>query len=302
MSIIIPLRSAWIQKKMRGIVSSGMLLRHGDMFGILYATHVRSEGFQRFSVGHELGHYFLDGHIDQVLPKDGIHTSYAGFVSADPYELEADQFAAGLLMPSTPFKRTIGRQEAGLQVVVSLAELCKTSLTATAIRYAELTEDAVAIIISTGQVIDFCFMSDTIKTLPQLTWIRKGARVPHGTATARLNTNSDAVANGDSVEEKIDITDWLGGGRSTRATEQALGLGSYGKTLTVLTCPSVQNETYREHDTDDDEDVAERWTRLIPLTQVRLYLVFWLNSIHDGHLCQSWVLVLFGSCEGSPVL
>jgi len=42
--------------------------------------------------------------------------------------------------------------------------------------------------------------------------------------------------------------------------------------------------------------------RLIPLTQVRLYLVFWLNSIHDGHLCQSWVLVLFGSCEGSPVL
>ncbi len=88
---------------------SGMLLRHGDMFGILYVTHVRSEGFQRFSVGHELGHYFLDGHIDQVLPKDGIHTSYAGFVSADPYELEADQFAAGLLMPSTPFKRTVTR-------------------------------------------------------------------------------------------------------------------------------------------------------------------------------------------------
>ena len=69
---------------------------------------------------------------------------------------------------------------------------------------------------------------------------------------------AEAVANGDSVEEKIDITDWLGGGRSTRATEQALGLGSYGKTLTVLTCPSVQNETYREHDTDDDEDVGGR--------------------------------------------
>jgi hypothetical protein len=36
---------------------SGMLLRHGDNFGILYATHTGSEGFERFSVGYELGHY-----------------------------------------------------------------------------------------------------------------------------------------------------------------------------------------------------------------------------------------------------
>jgi hypothetical protein len=76
---------------------SGMLLRHGDFFGILYATHIGSDGFQRFSIAHELGHFFLDGHIDHILPRDGVHTSHAGFVSADPYELEADQFAAGLL-------------------------------------------------------------------------------------------------------------------------------------------------------------------------------------------------------------
>ena len=50
---------------------SGMLLRHGDNFGILYATHVKSEGFQNFSVSHELGHYFLDGHLDHVLSPDG---------------------------------------------------------------------------------------------------------------------------------------------------------------------------------------------------------------------------------------
>ncbi len=239
---------------------SGMLLRHGDVFGILYATHITSEGFHRFSVGHELGHYFLDGHIDHILPKDGTHTSHAGFVSADPYELEADQFAAGLLMPATPFKRALGQQDAGLPVVESLAGLCKTSLTATAIRYAELTDDAVAIIISTGQVIDFCFMSDTIKSLPQLTWIKKGTAVPRGTATARLNANSQSIANGDRAEDEIDIIDWLGGTRSVKATEQVIGLGNYGKALTVLTCPSVQDETYKDDDGDDDEDLAERWT------------------------------------------
>lgn len=76
---------------------SGMLLRHGNTFGILYATNISSEGFQRFSISHELGHYFLEGHIDYLLGRDEFHVSRAGFISGDPYELEADHFAAGLL-------------------------------------------------------------------------------------------------------------------------------------------------------------------------------------------------------------
>lgn len=239
---------------------SGMLLRHGNAFGILYATHIPSEGFQRFSVGHELGHYLLEGHIDHVLPEDGVHTSHAGFVSADPYELEADQFAGGLLMPSVPFKRALGRHEPGLAAIEFVAELCKTSLTATAIRYAELTDAAVAIVISTGATIDFCFMSDTIKSLPQLSWLRKGMPVPRGTATAQLNATASRVADGARAEADIDIMDWLGGVRSVRSTEQVIGLGSYGKTLTVITCPSVQDETYGEDVGEDEQDLIARWT------------------------------------------
>src|ERR1700730_18094739 len=106
---------------------SGMLLRYGDVFGICYATHIPSEGFQRFSVGHELGHYFLEGHIDHLLPKDGVHSSHAGFVSGDPYELEADNFAAGLLMPAGLCKRAIVRRDAGLATVEALAAECRTS-------------------------------------------------------------------------------------------------------------------------------------------------------------------------------
>ena len=32
------------------------------------------------------------------------------------------------------------------------------------------------------------------------------------------------------------------------------------KTLTVLSCPTVQDETYKDDDGDDDEDLVERWT------------------------------------------
>jgi len=239
---------------------SGMLLRYGNAFGILYATHIPSEGFQRFSVGHELGHYFLEGHIDHVLPKDGVHTSFAGFVSADPYELEADQFAAGLLMPSVPFKRALGRYNPGLAAIESVAGLSKTSLTATAIRYAELTDAAVAIVISTGPTIDFCSMSETIKSLPQLSWLRKGTPVPRGTVTAELNTSAERVAEGERAEADIDIMDWLGGVRSVRATEEVIGLGNYGKTLTVITCPSLQDESYGKDNDEDEEDLTVRWT------------------------------------------
>lgn len=237
---------------------SGMLLRHGDTFGILYATHIPSEGFQRFSVAHELGHYFLDGHIDHILPKDGTHVSYAGFVSADPYELEADYFAVGLLMPRIPFQQIIRRHDPGLSVIEVLARDCRTSLTATAIRYAELTDDAVAVIISTGQTIDYCFLSEAIKSLPEITWLRKGSPVPKGTETARLNAASDRILKAERAVNEIDVMDWLGGTRSVRVTEEVIGLGQYGKTLTVLSSSSIGNED--EIVDEDDAEIINQWT------------------------------------------
>ena len=239
---------------------SGMLLRHGDAFGILYATHIPSEGFQRFNVAHELGHYFLDGHIDHILPGDGIHASRAGFVSADPYELEADHFAAGFLMPERLFRRALGKFEPGLSAVEGLAVSCHTSLTATAIRYAELSEDAVAVVISTGRSIDYCCLSDGMKSLKQITWLKKGSPVPAGTATVQFNANSARVAAADRDETEIDVMDWLGGVRSVDAIEEVVGLGGYGKTLTVLTCPSIVDDSYRDEDEDDEEALNESWT------------------------------------------
>ena len=237
-----------------------MLLRHGDEFGILYATHIANEGFQRFSIGHELGHFFLDGHIDQILPADGVHSSFAGFVSADPYELEADHFSAGLLMPAELFASALGRCGQGLTAVESLASQCHTSLTATAIRYAELTDDAVAVVMSTGKVIDYCFLSDTIKTLPELTWLRKGSPVPRHTATAKFNADPARIISADRTVVDVDISDWLDGTRAVEATEEVIGLGRYGKTLTVLTCPSLVDETYQDEDEDEDSYLKERWT------------------------------------------
>ena len=237
---------------------SGMLLRHGNAFGILYATHIPSEGFQRFSVGHELGHYFLDGHADHLL-KDGVHASRAGFVSGDPYELEADNFAAGLLMPAGLCKRLIARRDPGLAAIEVLAGDCGTSLTATAIRFAELTGDAVAVIISSGSSIDYCFLSEAMKSLPQLNWLRKGSSLPTGTATTRFSANAERVLKADRETAQIDVMDWLGGTRSSVVTEEVVGLGRYGKTLTILSSSHIGHEEDCDDDGDDEENLTERW-------------------------------------------
>ena len=47
---------------------SGFLMLLENKFGIMYATHIKNDGFIRFSVAHELGHYFLPGHPNALFP------------------------------------------------------------------------------------------------------------------------------------------------------------------------------------------------------------------------------------------
>lgn len=233
---------------------SGMLVRKGSVFGIMYATHIRSEGFQRFSVAHELGHYFLEGHMDAVLPEgDGFHESQAGFVSKDWYEMEADSFAAGLLMPGHLFDAEIACLDDGLGAVEEMQAVCRTSLTATAIRYARRARTCMAVVMSRGRAIEYCVMSPELKDVPGLQW-RKGERVPAGTVTQRFNQTSANVAAAERADGEGNLQDWFGGARAIPSREEVVGLGRYGKTLTVITT-DLDTE-----DGDEDAELEESWT------------------------------------------
>lgn len=48
--------------------------------------------------------------------------------------------------------------------------------------------------------------------------------------------------------------DWLGGAGSAIVTEQVIGLGSCGKTLTILSSDSLGHEDDMEPGDDDDDD------------------------------------------------
>ena len=186
---------------------SGMLLRVGNSYGIVYARHIDNPGFERFSIAHELAHYFLPGHIDAVLGDSDIHKSRAGFGSDDRYELEADHFAAALLMPRQMFSAALRRTGDGIAAIEELAGICKTSLTATAIRYTQCTSDPVAIIVSTSGSIDYCFMSNALRDHDGIDWIRKRQAVPRTTPTFEFNREPEKVRRADRIEDRIGSPD-----------------------------------------------------------------------------------------------
>lgn len=228
---------------------SGFLMRVGETFGIQYARHIASDGFIRFTVAHELGHYFLPGHADALFPNgNGLHRSRSGFISGDRYERQADYFASALLMPKRRFRTEAGRAGIGFSAIDALSDLFKTSITATAIKYAKHSDDAVAVIVSTGQEIDYCFMSDRIKNLSGISWIRKGTRVPPGTTTSEFNADERNVTGASKEEGSSNLDDWFDGAPNVEVNEDVVGLGSYGKTLTVL---------FTEHELEDDDEYED---------------------------------------------
>lgn len=226
---------------------SGMLLRAGNNFAIGYATHVRNNGFQRFSIAHELGHYFLPGHPEQVF-RGGklVHESHAGFGSEEQVELEADHFAAGLLMPSQLFKFEAGKYSDGLTAIEKLAERCETSLTASAIRYAELTDAAVAVVISTGASVNYCFASRTLRGIRGYKHPVKGSVLPRDSLTRSFNKMAENVISAKREEDDADLIAWFRADDEIDASEEVIGLGDYGKTLTIITADIP--------DPDDDTD------------------------------------------------
>ncbi len=89
----------------------------------------------RFTLGHELGHYFIDEHRNALLAGGLRHPSRCNYESRLLIEREADQFASHLLLPESRLLRDGTREPKGLAGIRSIASKNGMSMTATAIRY-----------------------------------------------------------------------------------------------------------------------------------------------------------------------
>jgi Zn-dependent peptidase ImmA (M78 family) len=92
----------------------------------------------RFTLAHELGHYFIDEHRNALaMGLAPSHPSICEYESELPVEREADHFASSLLMPSKRFRKLADKARPGLEGILTIAEEFGTSVTSTAIKYAK---------------------------------------------------------------------------------------------------------------------------------------------------------------------
>lgn len=226
---------------------AGMLLRQGNDFAIFYSENIKNDGFQRFTIAHELGHYFIDGHLEAVLGSNGIHKSREPFSSGDQFEKQADSFAAGLLMPTQLCRRVTRQYDDGLEAILALADACKTSLMSSAIRYTELSNDNIAIIVSENGQVLFSSASKPMKSTGF--FVRSKTPLPQTSLSARCVVDSSFILSASDGEQEGDLSDW-GSHNSCFCLEQVKGLGATGKLLTVLV-PQI------EEDESEDEEYGD---------------------------------------------
>lgn len=239
---------------------SGFLMQQGDAFMIGYSTKIRSEGFQNFTVAHELGHFFIDDHPYAVL-SDGKHLSMAGYISKDRYEQEADAFATEFLMPWKLIEPIISANTGGFRTIQAIADRCESSIVASAIRYAQVTRECVAVIVSHCGAVEFMTASTSFKELHGLDWLRKRDSLPSNVPSARFSEQFDWIRAGEMAEEGARLAWWFPGIADRDVEEDVVGLGSYERLLTVLVTDETEIENADDDEEEDRDDYIDRWDR-----------------------------------------
>lgn len=205
-------------------------------FFLFYAEEAppaRPKGRVRFSVAHELGHFYLPEHRTLLLSGQ-VHASHAGFVSSKTTEREADFFAAALLMPRESFISAIqsrpGRVCSLEDIRKIAAEVFETSVTSTAIRYAQLSPEPCTVVLSRERKILYSIPSEDMKGIG-FGWIANGQPLPPTSVTGR---EANSLAKGTKVQGEIDAGVWFERSRDRRLWEEAISLGETGMVLSLL--------------------------------------------------------------------
>lgn len=99
-------------------------------------------------------------------------------------------------------------------------------------------------------------MSEALTNVEGIDWLRKREGLPRNSATYAFNQVTDNVRRGIRVEETSDLQHWFGGRRSLEICEDVVGLGRYGKTLTVL----YDIDIPEPEDEEDEQSLIDSWT------------------------------------------
>jgi IrrE N-terminal-like domain len=136
------------------------LLFYNTKYGV-YAGEIHPR--TRFSLAHELGHFFIDRHRIYLMTGGRPHGSRGEFTTDSMVEREADAFAAALLMPKSMLRPMVNRAPIALADVERFANIFQTSLVSTAIRSVQLSDFPCAVVGIRAGRIAWGFLSESLR-------------------------------------------------------------------------------------------------------------------------------------------
>ncbi len=223
--------------------SEARLIRKGGFGIITVNSSIPEEGRKRFAVAHELGHFELHA-VSQLI----LCTEEDMYVWNEnkAQEIEANEFAASILMPKDIFTQHSKRGQPSLEAVKDLAAKFTTTLTATALRYVQLSLEPCAVVISNDGIIR---------------WYKKSTSFDfHIKVGEKLSQNTYAFDFYHGVDlpdrpQKAPAYAWLAGDIDGEAEifEHSLALRSYGVVLSLLWIHEEVRPAYRMHCDDEPE-------------------------------------------------
>ncbi len=211
---------------------------------------IAEQGRKNFTGSHELGHLCLDTYSQSEFycSRDVIESFNP---KIQPIELRANHFAAELLMPKFIYQELVDARDPGWDHIKELTTISQTTLTATARRFIDLTDNACVLIVSKGGMISWFHKSKEFRP-----YVRMEDRfVPPYTIAYTTFQGSEPP----NCFECVNADSWLSGRGvkpPTEIFEWTLPINSYGQVLTLL-FDEEGIEGWDEHEYGDDYDDVE---------------------------------------------
>jgi hypothetical protein len=205
------------------------------------------QGRKNFTCAHEIGHYALDS-LNQNVFRCTRETIESYNPNVETVEIRANRFAAELLMPAVIFRPLVEQRDASWEEIKELSSTSQTTLTSTAVRFIDLTDEACCLVVSQAR---------------RITWFRPAKEFHPYIQFGPLAQNTAAYDAFEGITPpdyfaEVKADNWLSGkgiDASADILEWSLPMNSYGQVLTLLYDEKGLAGWQDEDHEDEDEDV-----------------------------------------------
>jgi Zn-dependent peptidase ImmA (M78 family) len=149
---------------------------------ILLNDNIHNKRRQRFTHAHELGHFLCHRHLRTVF-EDSSQTLNE---FKDQIELEANQFAAWLLMPANLVRTEFQSKQWNTATLQEMGSRFRSSLQSSGLRFVDLSQKPVAFVVSRD---GYVVWAKSNENAPFMQVFKNGDEIPVGSSASNAGLN-----------------------------------------------------------------------------------------------------------------